>query len=43
MNDAEFAVAMALHQAGRTGEAAALYRTILGSDRTMRTACICWA
>ena len=29
MNDAEFAAAMALHQAGRTGEAAALYRAIL--------------
>ncbi|MEA2773661.1 MAG: hypothetical protein QOD93_6623 [Acetobacteraceae bacterium] len=32
MNDAAFAEAMTLHQAGRTGEAAVLYRTILGRD-----------
>jgi protein O-GlcNAc transferase len=32
MNDAAFARALALHQAGRFGEAAALYRSILGRD-----------
>ena len=32
MNDAAFAEAMTLHQAGRTGEAATLYRTILHRD-----------
>ena len=32
MNDATFAEAMTLHRAGRTGEAAALYRAILGAD-----------
>jgi thioredoxin-like negative regulator of GroEL len=32
MNDTEFANAMTLHQEGRTGEAAALYRTILNRD-----------
>ena len=32
MNDAEFATALTLHQAGRTAEAAALYRVILGHD-----------
>jgi hypothetical protein len=37
-----FGQAVALHQAGRLGEAEPLYREVLRPSPAISTACICW-